>query len=66
MLIGGQRVPSETGRVLVVTNPATGEPVGEVPEASAADVDKACVLELLENALHARALNTEERRQLGL
>jgi succinate-semialdehyde dehydrogenase/glutarate-semialdehyde dehydrogenase len=42
MLIAGEWVPSETGRVLTITDPATGDPVGEVPEASAADVNKAC------------------------
>lgn len=42
MFIGGEWVPSETGRVLAITNPATGESVGEVPDASATDVSKAC------------------------
>lgn len=42
MLIAGEWVPSETGRVLAITDPATGELVGEVPSASAVDVDKAC------------------------
>ncbi len=42
MLIAGEWVPSETGRMMPVTDPATGERVGKVPEASAKDVSKAC------------------------
>lgn len=42
MLIGGSWVPSRTGRVLPVLDPATGSQVGEVPDASAIDIDDAC------------------------
>jgi len=42
MLIAGEWAPSETGRVLTITDPASGRPVGEVPEASAEDVSWAC------------------------
>jgi len=42
MLIAGEWVPSETGRLLTITDPATGKPIGEVPAASVEDVNKAC------------------------
>ena len=41
MLIGGELVPSESGRWLESTNPATGDHLGSVPLASAKDVDRA-------------------------
>jgi len=43
MLVAGEWVPSVTGRTLVVTDPATGRPVDEVPDASDEDVARACV-----------------------
>ena len=42
MFIAGEWVPSKTGRMLPITDPATGEPVGEVPDASETDVNEAC------------------------
>ncbi|HJN41289.1 MAG TPA: aldehyde dehydrogenase family protein [Anaerolineales bacterium] len=39
--INGEWVPSESSRTLPVTNPATGEVVGEVPLGTAADADRA-------------------------
>lgn len=41
MLIGGTFVPGGASTPLLVTNPATGEVLGEAPAASAADVDAA-------------------------
>src|SRR5438094_10286447 len=41
LLIGGSWVDAESGDRLDVTNPATGEVVGSVPNASAADVQAA-------------------------
>lgn len=43
MLIDGTWTSGESGRVIQVTDPATGAHVGEVPDASAADVHEACV-----------------------
>ncbi|MBI4769759.1 MAG: NAD-dependent succinate-semialdehyde dehydrogenase [Chloroflexi bacterium] len=39
--INGEWVPSITGRILPVTNPATGEEIDTVPLGSAADTDRA-------------------------
>jgi betaine-aldehyde dehydrogenase len=41
MLIAGQWTPGETGQVIELINPATEEPVGEVPRGSAADIQAA-------------------------
>jgi betaine-aldehyde dehydrogenase len=41
LLIGGQRVDASTGRRITVDNPTTGEEIGVVPAAGAADVDRA-------------------------
>ena len=41
MLVDGQSVAAASGRTLEVMNPATGEVMARVPEAAAADVDKA-------------------------
>ncbi|QXI27856.1 aldehyde dehydrogenase family protein [Pseudomonas vanderleydeniana] len=41
MLIGGQWVDATSGQTLSFRNPATGEVLGEVPSAAAADVDRA-------------------------
>ncbi|MCY3610251.1 MAG: aldehyde dehydrogenase family protein [Gemmatimonadetes bacterium] len=41
MLIGGQWAPSRSASVRTVHNPATGEPLAEVAEAGAVDVDAA-------------------------
>jgi len=41
MLVDGQSVAAVSGRTLEVMNPATGEVMARVPEAAAADVDKA-------------------------
>lgn len=41
MLIDGQLVPAESGRVYDNINPATEEVIGTVPDASAGDVEKA-------------------------
>jgi acyl-CoA reductase-like NAD-dependent aldehyde dehydrogenase len=41
MLIDGDWVPSSDGRTFPSINPATGEAWAEIPEASAADVDRA-------------------------
>jgi len=40
-LIGGEFVPSQSGRTFAVHNPATGEEVGQAAEGDAADVDAA-------------------------
>jgi acyl-CoA reductase-like NAD-dependent aldehyde dehydrogenase len=41
MLLGGQRVDAESGRVFPIKNPATGEVVDVVPQAGPEDVRKA-------------------------
>ena len=41
MFVGGEWVESSTGETLTVTSPASGEVLGEVPNASADDVDRA-------------------------
>jgi betaine-aldehyde dehydrogenase len=41
MLIDGERVPASSGRTFDVMNPATGEVLARVPDAQAADVDRA-------------------------
>ncbi len=41
MLVDGESVAAASGRTLAVMNPATGEAMARVPEAEAADVDKA-------------------------
>ncbi len=41
MLIGGELVESSGGNWIESTNPATGEVIGKVPRATAADVDRA-------------------------
>ncbi len=41
LLIGGDRRPASDGATLTTVNPATGEPLAEVPSASAVDVDDA-------------------------
>ncbi len=42
LFIGGKWVRPATGEVIEVHSPATGELVGRVPQAAAADVDAAC------------------------
>ncbi|MCH9733468.1 MAG: aldehyde dehydrogenase family protein, partial [Actinomycetia bacterium] len=42
LFIGGKWVEPATSAVIEVRSPATGELVGQVPLASAADVDAAC------------------------
>ena len=39
--IGGQWVQAESGKTIAVPNPATGEPIGEVPALSAAETRRA-------------------------
>ena len=41
MLIDGERVQAASGRTFDVMNPATGEVLARVPDAQAADVDRA-------------------------
>ena len=41
LIIGGERVQAADGRTLIDYDPATGEPLAEIPRASAADVDRA-------------------------
>ena len=41
LLIGGERRPASDGATLTSKNPATAEPLAEVPSASEADVDDA-------------------------
>src|SRR4051794_23382839 len=41
LLIGGSWEPAASGAVLDVHDPATGEVIAEVPDAGAADVDRA-------------------------
>lgn len=41
MLIGGQRVEATGGRTLPVLNPYTGQEIGHIPDATAADVEDA-------------------------
>ena len=39
--IGGEWVESASGETMEVLNPATGEPIAEVPRSTAEDVDRA-------------------------
>ncbi len=58
--IGGQWVQADSGRTLVVRNPATGEPVGEVPAMGAAETRRA--IEAAHRAQPAwRAMLAKER-----
>ncbi len=41
LLIGGERRPASDGATLTTVNPATGEPLADVPNANADDVDDA-------------------------
>jgi aldehyde dehydrogenase (NAD+) len=41
LLINNRWVPSESGKTFATVNPSTGEEIGQVAEADAADVDKA-------------------------
>src|SRR5260370_41980519 len=41
LFIDGQWVDAESGKTFTTPNPSTGEPLAEVPEADAADIDKA-------------------------
>jgi acyl-CoA reductase-like NAD-dependent aldehyde dehydrogenase len=41
LLIGGERVDAADGATLATVDPATGDMLGEVPDAGAADVDRA-------------------------
>ena len=45
MMLDGQLMPSEGGRMLDVENPATGRTVTQVPEGTAADVDRAVLVD---------------------
>ena len=61
MLIGGQQVPSGSGRVFTSFNPSTEQPIAEVPDAGSDDVDRAVVsaerasLQWRRTEVHARA-----------
>ena len=44
MFIGGQWVDSDTKKTFETLNPEDNKPWAVVPEASASDVDKACLL----------------------
>jgi succinate-semialdehyde dehydrogenase/glutarate-semialdehyde dehydrogenase len=58
--IGGQWVQAESGKTITVRNPATGEPVGEVPALSAAETRRA--IEAAHAAFPAwRAMLAKER-----
>jgi betaine-aldehyde dehydrogenase len=43
MLIGGEWTDASDGNTREIVSPATGDPIAEVPEATAADVDRAVV-----------------------
>ncbi len=65
LLIDGQRTPAERGQTRTVTNPATGEPLAEVAEADARDVDRA--VRAAQRAFEAggwRTLNSRDRAQI--
>ena len=55
LLIAGEPTPSKDGRTFLTSNPATGDPLAEVAEAGAADVDRAvhAARSALENAAWA-------------
>ncbi|WP_135466865.1 NADP-dependent succinate-semialdehyde dehydrogenase [Crenalkalicoccus roseus] len=58
--IGGQWVQADSGKTIVVRNPATGEPVGEVPAMGAAETRRA--IEAAHKAYPAwRAMLAKER-----
>ncbi len=64
MLIGGERVGSESGRAYEVCNPATGELVDRVPLGTAQDVDQA--VDAAESAFGAWAETSAEDRGVAL
>jgi succinate-semialdehyde dehydrogenase/glutarate-semialdehyde dehydrogenase len=63
LLIGGQWVSARSGERFDVTNPATGEPVGSVPDADASDV--AAAIDAAADALEGwKGLPARERARL--
>src|SRR5579864_127431 len=64
MLIGGERVGSESGKTYEVCNPATGERVDSVPSGSARDVDQA--VQAAEQAFGEWAETSAEDRGIAL
>src|SRR5256712_13690476 len=42
MYVGGAWIGAASGKTMRVTNPATGEPLADLPDASRDDVGKAC------------------------
>src|SRR5689334_14539124 len=63
MLIGGELVPSRSGRRYQTVDPSTERPLAEVPDAGAEDVD-AAVLAAREGYRTWRALSPWERGKL--
>ena len=63
MLIGGELVPSEAGEWLESVNPANEETLGHVPQATAADVNKAVTAAEAAHPAWA-ALDPKERAKL--
>lgn len=64
MWIGGEWVAAESGRTFATLNPATGEPVGEVPLAAQADVDRAVAAARAAFPAWSRTPQAERSRRL--
>ncbi|MDI6772322.1 MAG: aldehyde dehydrogenase family protein, partial [bacterium] len=64
MLVDGTWVEAEDGQTFPVTNPATGETVGQAPKATARDVERA--VEAAARAFPAWAATPAPRRGRAL
>jgi aldehyde dehydrogenase (NAD+) len=65
LFVGGKYVEPASGKAIAVMNPATGEKIGDVPDASPADVDNA--VRAARKSFESRAwrgLNVSERERI--
>ena len=63
LFIGGQWLPAEGRKTSTVINPATEEPIGQVPHASTADLDRALAA-ALQGFQTWRAIFPDERGKI--
>ena len=67
LLINGKRVPAHSGKTVTIINPATSQPLAEVAQGGAEDIDGA--VQSAHRAFHDgpwRRLNSRERTRLLL
>ncbi len=64
--IGGQFVPAQSGKTFVTENPATGQPLAQIAECDAPDVDRAvqAARRVFENGAWSRMKPAERKRIL--